>query len=100
MYYEKRYKKHTQSHVEPVRCIPKSQKCNYVDQASAKIKQGTAKKLAFTESSFLILLEYGANNEGCWTYESMVMQLEDCVNCLQVLHSNFDFVFIQLLEWS
>jgi hypothetical protein len=37
------------------------------------------------------LLEYGANNDGYWTYEAMVLQLEDCVDYLQVLYLMFDF---------
>jgi hypothetical protein len=76
----------------------KGKRYNYVGQTSAKIKQGTVKKSILTESLFLRLVEYSANNEGCWTYESMVMQLEDCVNCLQVLHPNFDFVFYLITQ--
>jgi hypothetical protein len=45
-------------------------------------------------SPFLQELEHGANNEGYWTYESMVLQLEDCVDCLKPYSPNLIFIFI------
>jgi hypothetical protein len=67
---------------------------NYVDEISAKQKNGTSKKKPLTESPFVRMLEYGANNDGYWTYEAIVLQMEDCVDCLQVLYPMFDFVFL------
>jgi hypothetical protein len=51
-------------------------------------------KKELTVSLFLQELEHGANNEGYWTYESMVLQLEDCVDCLQALFPQFYFYFL------
>jgi hypothetical protein len=39
-------------------------------------------------------LEYGANNKGYWTYESMVLQLEDCVDCVKALFPQYDYLFL------
>jgi hypothetical protein len=38
--------------------------------------------------------EYGANAEGYWVYEHMVLQVEDCVDCLKVLYPEHDFLFL------
>jgi hypothetical protein len=40
------------------------------------------------------LLEYGKNNEGYWTYKSLVIQMEDCVDSLQTLFPEFDILFL------
>jgi hypothetical protein len=72
----------------------KGERVNYFDQEAAKSKYGVTSKPKLTCSPFTRLLEYGANNEGYWNYESMVIQLEDCVDVLQVLYPQFDFLFL------
>jgi hypothetical protein len=57
-------------------------------------KKGTALKKDLKHSPFVVEFEYGANNEGYWSYEHMVLQLEDCVDCLQVLAPQFDYLFL------
>ena len=47
-----------------------------------------------TNNPFYTEFEYGANKEGYWNYELMVLQLEDCTNCTSVLYPNFDFIFL------
>ena len=38
---------------------------------------------------------YGANAEGYWTGNHMIVQLEDCIDCLQVMYGEeYDFVFM------
>ena len=54
----------------------------YIDKDAAKSKRGNTRKLALTSSPFVLEFEYGANAEGYWVYEHMVLQLEDCVDCL------------------
>jgi hypothetical protein len=66
----------------------------YKDDAAAIMKNGTTKKPILTHSPFTRLLEYGKNNEGYWTYESMVIQLEDCVDSLQTLFPEFDVLIL------
>jgi hypothetical protein len=60
----------------------------------ALLKNGSIKKSKLTSSPFDCLLEYGINGEGYWTYESMIIQLEDCMDCLSVLYPSLDFVFL------
>jgi hypothetical protein len=55
---------------------------------------GNTKKTALTSSPFVLEFEYGANAEGYWVYEHMVLQLEDCVDCLKVLCPEIDFLFM------
>jgi hypothetical protein len=42
----------------------------------------------------MVEFDYGANNEGYWSYDHMVLQLEDCVDCLKVLAPHFDSLFL------
>ena len=66
----------------------------YIDKDAAKSKRGNTRKLALTSSPFVLEFEYGANAEGYWVYEHMVLQLEDCVDCLMVLYLEIDFLFM------
>jgi hypothetical protein len=36
---------------------------------------------------FLVIFDYGKNAEGYWTYDCMVLQLEDCHDVLDALYS-------------
>ena len=67
---------------------------NYVDIDAAMAVTGQAGKKDLKESPFVVSFELGANNEGYWTYNHMSIQFEDCVDCLQVLYPQFDFVFL------
>jgi hypothetical protein len=67
---------------------------NYLDESAASGKNGTSRKPVLTSTPFTRFLEYGANNEGYWTYDSMVLQLEDCVDVLQTLYPQFDYIFL------
>jgi hypothetical protein len=51
-------------------------------------KRGTANKSPLTDNPFMREFEYGAKGEGYWSYEHMVIQLEDCIDCLKVLYPN------------
>ena len=62
----------------------------YIDKDAAKSNRGNTKKTALTSSPFVLEFEYGANAEGYWVYEHMVLQLEDCVDCLKVLYPEID----------
>jgi hypothetical protein len=37
--------------------------------------------------------ELGTNNEGYWGYNHMVLQLEDCADCLKAVYPHLQFVF-------
>ena len=66
----------------------------YLDKDAAKAKRGNSKKAPLTSSPVVLEFEYGANAEGYWVYEHMVLQLEDCVDCLKVLYPEYDFIFM------
>jgi hypothetical protein len=72
----------------------RTQQAHYKDEKAAVTKNGTTKKQKLTVSPFSRELEYGANNEGYWTYESMVLQLEDCVDCVKALFPQYDYLFL------
>jgi hypothetical protein len=55
-----------------------------MDEKAEKAKGGLVKK-DLLSNSFVVEFEYGANSEGYWCYEHMVLQLEDCMDCLKVL---------------
>ena len=57
---------------------------------------GQFKKIATykNKTPFLLFFEYGENREGYWTYSNMVIQFEDAVHVLRVMHPTFDFVFL------
>ena len=66
----------------------------YKDGESAKEKRGTAIKSPLTCSIFIREFEYESKGEGYWSYEHMVIQLEDCIDCLKVLYPQYDFAFL------
>ena len=45
-------------------------------------------------SPFSYELEYGIGHEGYWSYEHMVLQVEDCVDILQHTYPQFELLFL------
>jgi hypothetical protein len=66
----------------------------YKDETAAKNKHGTDLKQPLTTSPFYLEFEYGASFEGYWTYDSMVLQLEDCADVVKTLYQQYDFLFL------
>jgi hypothetical protein len=66
----------------------------YKDETAAKKKRGHELKQPLTISPFVLEFEYGASAEGYWTYDSMVLQLEDCADVLKTLYPQYDFLFL------
>ena len=60
----------------------------------ACIDGGTATKQPLETSPFIVEFEYGANAEGYWTYDHMVLQFEDCVDVLMVLYPENEYMFL------
>ena len=67
---------------------------NYQDEEAAKQINGDARKRPLKTHPFSIEFEHGKNEEGYWTYERMILQLEDCVDVLTTLHPSYDFKFL------
>ena len=51
-------------------------------------------KAQLTKGLLVFEFNYGANLEGYQTYQHMVLQLEDCINCLKVLYPQFNFLYL------
>lgn len=68
----------------------------YADEEAAIEILGSPEKKPLTKdkSPFLHFFEYGENREGYWNYSNMVIQFEDAVDVLQVMHPTFDFIFL------
>jgi hypothetical protein len=56
----------------------------YSDVLAAMDKRGTVNKQLLQSRPFVVELEYGANAEGYWTHNHMVLQFEDCVVVVKV----------------
>jgi hypothetical protein len=66
----------------------------YTDSAAALEILRCDDKKDLSESPFVRYLEIGVNNEGWWDYNQMILQLEDCVDCLKTLYPAIDFIFL------
>ena len=65
----------------------------YADEEAATYLYGSSAKKALTESPFVRYLNYGQGKDGYWTYKHMVLQIEDCVDCMQFLYPHLDCRF-------
>jgi hypothetical protein len=71
--------------------VRRSQK--YGDEDAAIYLLGSADKKDLLSSPFVRYLEYGKGKDGYWSYNHMVLQLEDCTDVFKVLFPQFDVVF-------
>ena len=68
---------------------------DYFDKAAATEVNGNTKKMTLTESPFILKFEFGGDR-GYWTGNHMILQVEDCIDCLRVLFQdqyNYAFLF-------
>jgi len=47
-----------------------------------------------SESPFVQTITVGANNDGYWTCYHMAVQLEDCIDCLNIMYPGYKFIFL------
>ena len=66
----------------------------YIDKGAAKLRLGSPLEKSLLKFPFFHEFEYGANKEGYWNYELMVLQLEDCVDVVKTLYPQYDFLFL------
>jgi transposase len=67
----------------------------YLDKEAAIRVRKHPRKEPLMEHNFVQYFEYGKENEGYWTYDYMVLQLEDCVDVLKVAFGDrYDFLFL------
>jgi hypothetical protein len=67
---------------------------HYSDRLAAVEKRGTSMKQSLEGSPFLSEFDYGVTVQWYWTYNHMVLQLEDCVDVVAVFYGNYDYVFL------
>ena len=79
---------------ELIRINQRRQARKYQDEAAAFMVTGKTTKVSLTKSPFVQEFEYGVNSAGYWTYEHMVIQMEDCTDVLQTLYPEFDIMFL------
>jgi hypothetical protein len=65
----------------------------YSDEEAAKEIRGKTYKDLLDNSPFVLQFDCGANNQGYWKYDHMVLQMEDCIDVVKVLWPDFDFLF-------
>jgi hypothetical protein len=63
-------------------------------KAAKKIKGDTSLEATLTRSPFVFEFEYGANNQGYWDYDHIIIQLADCIDVVKTLHTEFDYLFL------
>jgi hypothetical protein len=66
----------------------------YSDQEAAKEIRGKIFKDPLDNSPFVLQFEYGANNQGYWKYDHVVLQMEDCIDFVNNLWPQFEYVFL------
>jgi hypothetical protein len=54
---------------------------------AATAVNGNTKKAVLTESPFFVTFEFGGDR-GYWTSNHMILQVEDCIDCLHVLNND------------
>ncbi len=64
------------------------------EDAAKKIRGNSSNKAGLTESPFVVEFEYGANNQGYWDYDHMIIQFEDCIDVVKTLYPELDFMFL------
>ncbi len=60
---------------------------DYFDTTAATAVNGHTKKTELTESPFLVTFGFGGDR-GYWTGNHMILQVEDCIDCLCILYNN------------
>ena len=67
---------------------------DYSDETAAITINSTAEKPKLIATPFTWQFKYGCNHDTYWTYNHVVLQSEDCVDCFKVLHPDLDFIFL------
>jgi hypothetical protein len=68
---------------------------HYSGRSAAMDKRGSSAKHTFVNSPFVLVeFEHGANSEGYWTYDHIILQFEDCVDVIKVLYPEYEYIFL------
>ena len=67
----------------------------YLDKEAAMKLNNSVLKPKLTTRPFVTSFQYGQNQEGYWTYDHTILQLEDVCDCLKVVFEDkYDFYFL------
>ena len=67
----------------------------YFDKEAAIAVYGTAKKKKLEASPGIVHFRYGSQQDGWWTGNHTILQLEDVIDCVKVtLGTTYDYVFL------
>jgi hypothetical protein len=67
----------------------------YSEDAAREILSTTEKpQINEKEDPLVRFFDMGKDREGYWNYSHMALQMEDVIDCLQVLYSHHDFLFL------
>ena len=73
----------------------RAENIEYSDKVAAQKVHGNSKKAPLTKSPFIRYLHYGANCEGYWSYDNMIIQAEDCIDCLKsMFEDRYEYTFL------
>ena len=70
----------------------------YSDVLAATNKRGTVNKQPLKSPPFVVEFKYGANAEGYWTYNHIVLKLKDCIDVVKVLYLDYNNIFLFYLH--
>jgi hypothetical protein len=77
----------TQEQLQKVNQVRQGKK--YSDEAALTETREKADKLPLKSSPFVIEFKYGANNQGYWNYNHMILQFEDCIDVVRTMWPEF-----------
>ena len=66
---------------------------SYTDCEADTYLYGSSAKKTLADNPFVRYLDYGSGKDRYWTYRHMVVQIEDCSDCLRHLFPQFDYGF-------
>ena len=72
----------------------------YSDEVAAIAVNGNANKQQLTKNPFVTEFEYGVSGQGYWDYNHMVLQMEDCIDVLDVVHGTNTYEYQFLFDHS
>jgi hypothetical protein len=65
----------------------------HADEDAATCLLGSPEKQDLLVSPFVRMLAHGAAQDGHWSHNHMVLQIDDCFDCFKMLHPEFDMVW-------
>ena len=65
----------------------------YINEDEATHLNAVSDKKSLNKSPFVRYLAYGSSKDGCWIYRHMILQIEDCIDCLRIIYPQYNYEF-------